>query len=213
MRYIELTERNLSPTARLTADIIDNAGVAVIPTETQYGLSSLLNESVYRINRIKGRPEKQPQIVLIKFEWVEKWIRGRYIDFVEALWPGPYSIVIPSRLENPFDSEHICFRVSPHPFVNRVLDYLGQPITSTSANQTGRSPLLFEKELKEAFQEEVDLIVHDRRDRPYSGVRLAPASTMIDATSFPDKIRILRAGASDLRHLDRVFPGLKVEYA
>ncbi len=213
MRYLELSEKNLTPVAHLTTEIMRNNGVVVLPTETQYGLSCCYEDidSVYRINRIKGRPEKTPQIVLLRFEWVDRWLDQRYIPLAEALWPGPFSILVPTASENPFGTEKLCFRVSSHPFIESLLEILGKPITSTSANRTEQQPLRFEKELKQTFSDHVDLIVHDRDDFPWSRkMRRNPPSTMIDATDFPKSVKILRKGTSDLSELDRVFPGLEV---
>lgn len=215
MRYLELSEENLTPAARYTADILIEKGIVVIPTETQYGLSCCYDDinSIYRINRIKGRPEKTPQIVLLRFEWVANWLDERYMPLAEALWPGPFSILVPTALENPFNSEKFCFRVSSHPFIESLLEILGKPITSTSANRSEQKPLRYEKELKETFSDHVELIVHDRDDFPWSRrMKRNPPSTMVDATDFPKSVTVLRKGTSDLSELDRVFPGLVVKY-
>ena len=183
-----------------------------MPTETVYGISACydFDDSVRKVNRIKERDELIPQIILLQYSWIDKYIEAKYFPLLEILWPGPFSVLLPSSTENPFNTPKLCFRASPHPFVNEILEQLGRPITSTSANISEGKPLKYERELKEAFSPHVDLIVHDRADRPYSKIAESKASTLIDGSDFPNSIRLIRTGASRLEKINTIFPTLKV---
>ena len=86
---------------RRAAEIIQQGGLAGIPTETVYGLAgNALNGSVSRkIFAAKGRPSDNPLIVHIA---AEEEARPLVKEFPEparklaaAYWPGPLTMVLP----------------------------------------------------------------------------------------------------------------------
>ncbi len=118
------------------------SGVVLYPTETVYGLGSRAGdeEAARRIARIKERPVG-PLIVLL--HELPETAGPLASQLAARFWPGPLTLIVPK-----WDglAESVCaqdgtvgVRWSPHPIANALIAAVG-PITSTSANLTGRSP-------------------------------------------------------------------------
>lgn len=77
-------------------------GLVVIPTDTVYGLActAFEEEAARRLYALKGRTEIQPTAIVVAS--VEALIRlvpeieGRHREVVEALLPGPWTLVLPN---------------------------------------------------------------------------------------------------------------------
>jgi L-threonylcarbamoyladenylate synthase len=85
-----------------TAEAIREGGLAVIPTDTVYGLACApYRESpVLALSRVKGRPPTQPVALVaasvdVLLECVPE-LRGRGGMLARALLPGPYTLVLPN---------------------------------------------------------------------------------------------------------------------
>ena len=197
IRYIGEEGLERAP-ATEAAEILRDSGVAIIPADTMYGLSARADnpEAVARINRIKGRPENTPQIVLLHYEWVENFVADvdKIRPLIDAFMPGPLTIIAPAKegtnlADFLMPDGKIAFRISESWFANEVMGILGVPITSTSANTTATPPLSDQMDIISQFDELVDGIFL------YRDVRLdGPPSTMIDATNFPE-VKLIREGA------------------
>jgi L-threonylcarbamoyladenylate synthase len=127
---------------------IRGGGLAVIPTDTVYGLACSPHrpEPVETLGRVKGRREAQPVALVaaglgLLLEYVPE-LRGRAGVVAGALLPGPYTLVLPNPARRfPWltvgRGDTIGVRV---PDVQgpgkRVLDALGV-VAATSANLHG----------------------------------------------------------------------------
>jgi len=76
--------------------------LAIVPTDTVYGLaaSPYREESARRLYRAKGRDVLQPTAIVaadldLLFECVPE-LRGRSGTLARALFPGPYTLVLPN---------------------------------------------------------------------------------------------------------------------
>ena len=133
---------------RRAAAHLRDGGLVALPTETVYGLAARADrhESVAAIYRAKGRPSFNPLIVhvadLIQAE--------RYAVFdpraralAEALWPGPLTMVLPSRDDAGLAPAvtaglaSVAVRCPAHPVMRRVLEEAGVPLAAPSANRSG----------------------------------------------------------------------------
>lgn len=192
---------------------LEKGGLLLYPTETTYGLgcNAFLTESIRRINKIKNRPEEKPQIMLINFSNIQKWIANYkiYSKLIEKLWPGPITMIlrsnqkIPEILQN--QSGATAFRVSPSTFIKDLLSNLDFPITSTSANISGEPLPDNRAKLIQMFKDKVDYIITGEEQAPNQ------YSTIIDVLDFPRKIRVLREGAYPLAKLKEYFPNVHWE--
>lgn len=152
----------------ITANDIDRAvstlargGVVLHPTETVYGFGceATCSEACDRIRRLKGWEASRPMIWLVR-DAADVAGRAVITDEAAALigrfWPGPLTIVMATP-----SGETLAFRSSPHPVARRLVEELGRPITSTSANPTGESPPRSVGEARWCGKRGPDLVLDD----------------------------------------------------
>jgi L-threonylcarbamoyladenylate synthase len=110
---------------------------------------------------------------------------------MEAFWPGGLTLVL--RRHSGFRSlalgggDTVAVRVPAHPVALELLRRLGEPLTGTSANLSGRPGPKTAQEVRRQLGDRVDLVV-DGGPCP-AGVE----STVVDCTVDPP--RVLREGA------------------
>lgn len=173
---------------KIVASVLNNGGIIIYPTETLYGLGALAvdEESVNNIFSIKGRIHGNPIPILVR----DKEMLSEYVvvtdeanRLIEKFLPGPLTLVLKEKKNLPHfisaGTGNIAIRISRHAFVRRLFDFLSKPITSTSANISGRENLLSFDEIYETFKSKVELIV-DSGNIPQS-----KGSTVIDLTVKP----------------------------
>ncbi|HEX2465871.1 MAG TPA: L-threonylcarbamoyladenylate synthase [Thermoanaerobaculia bacterium] len=135
------------PTALI--EILRRAGVLGIPTESSYALAvdPTDERGVANIFRIKGRADDQAlPIVVADLEQafalgVDREAAG--LEAVAALWPAALSIVVPIARPIPASAATatVAIRVPAHARLRALLARTG-PLTATSANRSGETPLL-----------------------------------------------------------------------
>ena len=183
-------------------------GLLAYPTETVYGLGcALRSEALARLARIKRQGRARPFLLLVRtprdapgLEWTE---HGRRL--AQEFWPGPLTLVLrtaPGRYPAEVTGEQgtVAIRASPHPAVQALLDALGEPITSTSANRPDEPPAMTADEVRaviEALAPGEPFWILDGGPLPPS-----PPSTVLDVSGR--RPRLLRAGALPLEDLKRV---------
>jgi len=170
------------------AYVLSSGGIIVYPTETLYGIGALaLNRvAVERIFDVKGRPYGKPIPILARdkemiAELVE--VTEEASMLIDRFLPGPLTLVLREKKSLPSlisaGAGKIAVRISGHPFVRRLFDFLSQPITSTSANISGMENMFSFNEIYETFNSKVELIVDSGNLPPSKG------STVIDLTVKP----------------------------
>ena len=121
---------------RRAAEVLNGGGVAVIPTDTVYGLAAHPDfpEAVDRLYTIKGREAKKPIALLASdIAAVERFgypLVGRARELAESHWPGALTLVIGKE----------GFRVPDHAETRELLAACGGVLRVTSANLSGRRP-------------------------------------------------------------------------
>jgi len=173
--------------------IIRRGGAVVYPTETVYGIgaSALDEKAILRIFEIKERPISRPVFVAVSsFEMLEGVALASESEMalVKRLLPGPVSVLLRKSSLVPdvltAGSPYVGIRYPDHEMALELISLAG-PITSTSANISGRpSP---------ASADEVDPELARRADMVLDGGRslLSMPSTLVDISSR----KILRQGA------------------
>ncbi|MGH7533610.1 MAG: L-threonylcarbamoyladenylate synthase [Gemmatimonadales bacterium] len=188
---------------------IRGGGLLGYPTETVYGLGGRVDvESVRALARLKGRPDGKPFLVLVSDVPMAESLGLLFNDAARALarafWPGPLTLALPStgtrlptQLRGPEGG--IAVRHTSHADVARLIQDLGEPLTSTSANRPGTPPAPGADRLAEAFGDAVasgQLLVLD------GGVLgNVPPSTLVDCTG--SVARLIREGAIPRAELRR----------
>ena len=177
------------------ASLLNNKEGSVIayPTETFYGLGARISDHVaaVRIIRLKGRDAAKGIIILAAGMAMVSAIAetdGRSIDLLKRFWPGPLSAVL--RAKKGIDpllapQGKVAVRISPNAMALALIREVG-PITSTSANISGRPP---SQTLEDITAQNLDI------DGIFDGGKTpgGKPSTLIDLTVWPPKC--LRDGA------------------
>ena len=176
---------------KIAALIINNGGTIVYPTETLYGLgaNALSEISVRRVFIVKGRPHGKPIPVLVKdvemFHQVAN-VTEQASKLIDRFLPGALTLVLNQKIKLPdlitADTGKVAVRISSHPFVKRLFEYISQPLTATSANISGRNNLYDIDDIIDAFRSRVDLIIDSGSLHPSKG------STVVDLTKTPPSI-------------------------
>jgi tRNA threonylcarbamoyl adenosine modification protein (Sua5/YciO/YrdC/YwlC family) len=110
------------------------------PTDTVYGLAAAARDARARdrIYEIKGR-DRARQLITMAADAAElggvadMGPRARW--FVERWWPGPLTLVLPSR--SPLEGDTVGVRIPDHPVALAMLREAGEPVATTSANRSG----------------------------------------------------------------------------
>lgn len=120
----------------VVAEMLKGGGVAVIPTDTVYGLAAhpAHPDAVERLYTIKGR-ERQKKIALLAADAdaVEGFgvrLPPKAQELAERHWPGALTMVVGGE----------GFRVPDHDWTRRLLAACGGVLRVTSANISGGRP-------------------------------------------------------------------------
>ena len=194
MKIIRLSH-NIEEAAEEVVKVLSKGGIAVIPTDTSYGIvaDAFNSLAVKKVFKVKRRPLWKPLSVFLSS--VSEVRRLCIIEELEEralkLLPGRVTLIMKVKNPEAFPqgiigpNNSIGIRISPHSLPTLVVKKLGKPITATSANISGELPIYDSKEILNKLSE-IDLLVD-------SGVLpKIPVSTIIDLTRKPP--RILRMG-------------------
>ncbi len=173
-------------------------GVAIIPTDTIYGLvgRALNKKTVERIYRIKQRTPTKPFIILItdirdlkKFGIV---LNAPTLKRLNAWWPGAVSVILPCKSAR-FSYLHrgtnsLAFRMPKPVWLRNLIKKTG-PLVAPSANPEGKEPAKNIREARAYFSDAVDA---------YSagGTRTGKPSTLV--SFLTDEPVVLRPGAGKI---------------
>lgn len=182
---------------REAAHVIKNGGIAVYPTETVYGLAAVFNneKALERLFAAKGRKESNPVLLLIEsrkqLAGLAAEIPSEAMDLAKRWWPGPLTMLFKAHpslsayLKG--DEGKVACRISSHAVAQQLVQLVGRPITSTSANLAGRASASCVADIPDALLAGVDVVI-DAGATP-GGL----ASTLLDVSARPFKI--VREGA------------------
>jgi L-threonylcarbamoyladenylate synthase len=191
-----VSERPERAVVAAAVDVLRSGGIVAYATDTLYGLAAdpRSEAAVERLFDLKGRSEHAP-IPLIAADSGQAFATGRFDDLARrlarAFWPGPLTLVVPvdTRIAPRIlaGGSTIAIRVPAHAVARALARELGSPITSTSANLSGRPAPADAAQLDPALADRLDAVL-DSGPAPGG----AP-STIVEAT--PAGLRLLREGA------------------
>ena len=130
------------------AELLINGGVAVIPTDTVYGLAAHPDcpQAVERLYTIKGREAKKPIALLAAdVEAARRFLGGELPpgakDIASVHWPGALTLVLPVNKKGGGEvAGYEGLRVPDHDWTRRLLALCGGVLRVTSANLSGMRP-------------------------------------------------------------------------
>jgi len=197
-----------------TVDVLQAGGVAVVPTETVYGLAARLTneEAVRKVIQLKGRHDNHP--FALAFPSVDS-ISDVCLEMSplahrlgRRCLPGPVSLVLDVPPESMFWKlspavqkavslqSTICCRVPDHPLLLTVLAELNEPIVLTSANKTGHGEAATIEQIVSDLGDGIDLLIDN-------GPLLSPTpSTIVKIVG--DDYTVLREGALKAETIKRL---------
>jgi L-threonylcarbamoyladenylate synthase len=163
-----------------TAEILLKGGVAVIPTDTIYGLVACAynKAAVEKIYRIKNRDLKKKCIVLVADyrQAKELGVTDDWLQKAKKYWPGPYSLVLPTIRQDIEQLERSTgcfgFRMPDDKDLIGLIKLTG-PLIAPSANPEGLEPAKIINQAKVYFGSQVNLYID-------GGTLDNPPSTIID---------------------------------
>ena len=144
------------------AHVLLSGGVAVIPTDTVYGLAAHPDfpAAVERLYTIKGRAAKKPIALLAAdADSAKRFLGGVFPPGADALaarhWPGALTLVLPCG------DGYEGFRVPDHAWTRKLLAKCGGTLRVTSANLSGRRPATDAPQALADVGLDADLVVDD----------------------------------------------------
>jgi L-threonylcarbamoyladenylate synthase len=132
----------LNPHSPILSDLahrIRCGEVFTYPTETIYGIGGRADDSFVEqtIIRIKGRGNNAPFIRigshLDQFSKLDLYMPEKAKLLADRFWPGNITLIVPQMQGNGY----VGIRVSDHPFIKSISQYIDFPLFSTSANLSG----------------------------------------------------------------------------
>jgi L-threonylcarbamoyladenylate synthase len=162
------------------AAILRRGGVALLPTDTIYGLHAAVGNAaaVDRIAELKGREEGKPFVVIAASPDQLTAIGCIVPEVLQELWPAPLTAVL-ARGANT-----LAARVPDLNWLRSLLERTG-PLISTSANRAGEPPATEPNQLAPAMREGVDALLD-------AGVLQGKPSSIVDFTG--EHPRLVREG-------------------
>lgn len=142
--------------------ILKAGGIVVYPTDTAYGLAvdATNAAAVKKLYRLKGRGFHNPIHVIPPTKaWIEKlvWLDKLAKKLIEAFMPGPMTLVLPLRAKGKSwdmlsaDTKTLGIRRPNNKMALDLALLFGKPITTTSANVSGRPNCYSAQEIKKQF--------------------------------------------------------------
>lgn len=195
-KYLNLEKNPKYINLKEPAQIIQEGGIVIFPTETVYGIGvNGLNETaIKKLYEVKQRPTNKPISLLVNsiemIEKVAKDITEIEYDLIKRFLPGPLTIVlkkkdiVPDIVTAGFNT--IGIRMPENEIALKLIEYAGVPIATPSANISGRPSGTNLKEIMKDFNDKVDYFID-------GGIsKIGVASTIVQAVN--DNPYILRKG-------------------
>jgi L-threonylcarbamoyladenylate synthase len=163
------------------ADVIRAGGVALLPTDTIYGLhASATNEhAVARIRSMKERGDDKPFVVIASSVHQLETLGATIPDALHQIWPAPLTAIVVAG------ERTIAARVPDLGWLRALLDRTG-PLVSTSANRSGQAPITTPEMLASDLRDVLDALLDAG---PREGQQ---PSTIVDFTG--EEPRVVREG-------------------
>ena len=159
--YIDLRNNKDYEKLIQPAQIIKNGGIVVFPTETVYGIgvNGLDDKAVKKLYKVKKRPMDNPISLLVDsvqmIESVAKNITQEEYALIQAFMPGPLTIILQKKDIVPnvvtADLDTVGIRMPGNDIALKLIQYVGNPIATPSANISGKQSGICIKDIMKDF--------------------------------------------------------------
>jgi len=180
------------------ASILKLGGIIVYPTDTCYGLGADITNAVAlrKIFRIKERDRKGISMIVRDIDLVDKYaeIDNNRKNIMKKYFPGAVTFVLLNIKYQEIKMNTVAFRIPDYKITKALLKKIGFPLTTTSANISGKNVCYSIGEVLKQFKNkniQPDLILDA------GNLKKNLPSTVVDLISWPP--RILRQGSVNVK--------------
>lgn len=195
---------------KIAAQELLSGNILLGDSDTVLGLFAQVSERGFKtLNELKGRLDK-PYIVLVQNEqeacrlMAEDFLSERKIKLLDACWPGPLTVIVPSCSALPSfvkaGDGSIAIRVPNHSGLEQLLALTG-PLFSTSANKAGFPVPDVVEDVDQAITEKIVWYV--------AGDKTGTVSTILDLKE--ENIKVVRRGSYDVATLEEKYGKLFIK--
>ena len=176
-------------------EVVNSSGLVISPTDTVYGImGDALNEDVIRrVYSAKKRSYSKPLILLMSnIDMIKEYtecISDEEEKLINKFLPGLMTIIlkknekISSLICN--GGEYVGIRIPDNKDLIDIINKLGRPVISTSANISEKNSITSIQELEEDIKKDIDYIYD-------GGIQKGASSTIVKFNNH--KLTILREG-------------------
>jgi tRNA threonylcarbamoyl adenosine modification protein (Sua5/YciO/YrdC/YwlC family) len=183
---------------RQAVEVLTGGGIIAYPTDTCYAIGCDLynTKGIAKIYQLKRRPLGKPfSFICADLKNISEYaLVGNYAyKTMKRLLPGPYTFIleasrlVPKILQT--KRHTVGIRVPDHPICQGLLNLLGHPIISTSANLPDGPVQSDPEEIAEQFKPHLSLIID-------AGIILPAPSSVISL--IDDAPEVIREGKGDV---------------
>jgi L-threonylcarbamoyladenylate synthase len=171
------------------AGILLGGGVALLPTDTIYGLHARATDerSIARVRALKGRDGDKPFVVIASSINQLRALGATVPEVLSSIWPAPLTAILASGKGT------VAARIPDLGWLRALLDRTG-PLLSTSANRSGEPPISSPEGLGNELLDGLDALLDQ-------GPREGRPSTIVDLTGREP--RMVREGDSGFAQILR----------
>jgi L-threonylcarbamoyladenylate synthase len=183
--------------------------VIAFPTDTVYGVgaSGFDERAIEQLYVVKDRPRDKAIPYLVAsaadLKLVARDIPQAARRLAEKFWPGGLTLVVPVAPRVPkiliAGGNSIAVRVPNHPTTRALIDAVGMPLATTSANLSGGSDPATALQVMEQLKGRIPLILDGGATQGNT------PSTVVDVTTDPP--RVLRVGVIAVEEIEKVWGG------
>lgn len=185
------------------ADVLRKGGVAIIPTDTVYGLACGIShaKAIKRIYALKDMDPKKPLAILVSdMTTIGQYARGvstPHFRLMKRVLPGAYTFIFEASSEVPKimlrKRRTIGVRMPDHPITLALLEELDDPLLTTSIRTPDDEWVINPVEVESTFDTRVDVVVD-------GGPLVSVPSTVVDLSGGEPVL--VREGKGDIAALE-----------
>jgi len=185
--------------------ILKQGGVVVYPTDTAYGLAvdATNAKAVKKLYQLKGRKFNKPiHVIVPSGAWLKKLVKvdKTALQIMDNHMPGPLTVVLPLKLKSKSwqllsaGTKTMGIRMPANDISMELVKKFGKPITTTSANISGKEPTYSIAEAQKQFT--------GSKHKPgfyLDGGRLKEVKPSTIVSVVKNRVKILRQGPIKLK--------------
>ena len=166
-----ITINPTDPQGRLiqqAVEVLQRGGVIAYPTDTTYGIGCDIRapKAIERIYRLKSKSRKDTlSFICADLSHIDEHavVSNSGYRLMKRLLPGPYTFVLKATKMPPkvlqTKQKTVGIRVPDHAIPLALVQALGGPIVSTTANISGEPPMGHPEDINDVLGHGIDLII------------------------------------------------------